>query len=165
MAENATPHQPGPTLMDRAFQLAYVCAYQMMRRYWAVRHPTTHGALVVLQNGGEVLLVKNSYVPYYSLPGGYVRRNETAREAALRELVEEVGVSAKGDELELVLDETHDWEGKRDHVEIFVLKLSMRPSIAVDHREVVEASWWTPERALGLNLFPPLRRVLQMKQA
>jgi ADP-ribose pyrophosphatase YjhB (NUDIX family) len=163
MAENATPNRPGPTLVDRGFQLAYLCAYQLMRRYWALRHPTTHGALVVLQNGGEVLLVRNSYVPYYSLPGGYVRSSETAREAALRELVEEVGVSANGDELELVLDVTHEWEGKHEHVEIFVLQLSTRPSIAVDHREVVEASWWTPERALSLNLFPPLRRVLEMK--
>jgi ADP-ribose pyrophosphatase YjhB (NUDIX family) len=165
MAANTTPNQAGPTLVDRAFQLAYVCAYQLMRRYWAVRHPTTHGALVVLQNGGEVLLVRNSYVPYYSLPGGYVRRNETAREAALRELSEEVGISAQADELELVLDETHDWEGKRDHVEIFVLELAGRPTIAVDHREVIEASWWAPHRALSLNLFPPLRRVLQMKAA
>jgi hypothetical protein len=45
-------------------------------------------------------------------------------------------------------------------VRIFTLELPARPHIAVDHREVVEASWWTPERALSLNLFPPLRRVL-----
>jgi ADP-ribose pyrophosphatase YjhB (NUDIX family) len=165
MAENTTRHQSGPTLVDRGFQLAYVCAYQLMRRYWALRHPTTHGALVALQNGGEFLLVRNSYVPYYSLPGGYVRKSETAREAALRELSEEVGVSAQSHELELVLDETHEWEGKHDHVEIFVLQVPTRPNIAVDHREVVEASWWKPERALSLNLFPPLRRVLQMKAA
>jgi ADP-ribose pyrophosphatase YjhB (NUDIX family) len=153
------------TAVDRAFQLAYVCAYQLMRAYWALRHPQTHGALVVLRNAGEVLLVRNSYVAYYSLPGGYVRRHETAREAALRELGEEVGVTATADALVPILDETHDWEGKRDHVEIFTLEVPTRPRVAVDHREVIEASWWSPQRALSLNLFPPLRRVLEELKA
>jgi 8-oxo-dGTP diphosphatase len=150
-----------PTLVDRGFQLAYVCAYRAMRTYWKIRRPTTHGTLVTLWNRGEVLLVRNSYVPYYSLPGGYVNRSETARDAAVRELTEEVGITAKAADLELVLDRTHDWEGKHDHVQIFSLELPSRPTVAVDHREVVEAAWWSPERALALDLFPPLREVLE----
>jgi ADP-ribose pyrophosphatase YjhB (NUDIX family) len=132
-----------------------------MRMYWAVRHPTTHGSLVALWNRGEVLLVRNSYLTYYCLPGGYVRRGETARQAALRELSEEVGVSVGGDCLELLLDETNDWAGKRDHVEIFAIELPVRPEVRVDHREVVDAAWWTPDRALSLELFPPVRRVIE----
>ncbi len=111
-----------PTLLDRGFQLAYVCAYRAMRTYWKVRRPTTHGTLIALWNRDEVLLVRNSYVPYYCLPGGYLQRGETARAAAVRELHEEVGITAEPDKLELVLDRTHDWEGKRDHVQIFALE-------------------------------------------
>ncbi len=155
----------GPTLVDRAFQLAYVCAYQLMRVYWTVRKPTTNGALVAIWNRGEVLLVRNSYVKYYALPGGYLRRGETSREAALRELREEVGVSANSDDLKLLVDETHGWEGKQDHVSIFELDVEQRPEIRVDHREVVEAGWYTPERALKLNLFPPLRRAIERRAA
>jgi 8-oxo-dGTP diphosphatase len=151
------------TFVDRGFQLAYVCAYRAMRTYWKFRRPTTHGALVTLWNGGEVLLVRNSYVSYYSLPGGYLRSGETARDAAVRELTEEVGIAARPDQLELILDRTHDWEGKHDHVQIFALELSSRPAVAVDHREVLEASWWSPERALKLELFPPLRDVLEIR--
>jgi ADP-ribose pyrophosphatase YjhB (NUDIX family) len=151
----------GPTFVDRGFQLAYVCAYRLMRTYWRLRHPTTHGSLVAIWNRGEVLLVRNSYVPYYGLPGGYVRRGESARDAAMRELFEEVGVSAKPEDLRLLLEETHEWEGKHDHVQIFALELPSRPTIAVDNREVVEASWWSPGRALSLDLFPPLRHVLE----
>ncbi|HEX3772339.1 MAG TPA: NUDIX hydrolase [Polyangiaceae bacterium] len=152
-----------PTLVDRGFQLAYVCAYRAMRTYWKVRHPTTHGTLVTLWNAGEVLLVKNSYVPYYSLPGGYIRKDETARRAVVRELTEEVGVIADPDQLELVLERTHEWEGKHDHVQIFSLELGSRPNIAVDNREVVEAAWYTPARALELRLFPPLREVIERR--
>lgn len=154
-----------PTLLDRGFQLAYRGAYRLMRTYWKLRHPTTHGTLVALWNGGDVLLVRNSYVPYYSLPGGYVRRGETPRQAALRELEEEVGISAKPDDLELALEETHEWEGKRDHVVIFSMEVGVRPPVNVDHREVVEASWWSPERALSVTLFPPLRRVIERRTA
>jgi ADP-ribose pyrophosphatase YjhB (NUDIX family) len=151
----------GPTFVDRGFQVAYVCAYRLMRTYWHLRHPTTHGSLVAIWNRGEVLLVRNSYVPYYGLPGGYVRRGESARDAALRELFEEVGVSAQPENLRLLLEETHEWEGKHDHVQIFALDLPSRPPIAVDNREVVEASWWSPARALSLDLFPPLRHALE----
>jgi len=132
-----------------------------MRTYWRLRKPTTNGALVAIWSRGEVLLVRNSYVPYYSAPGGYIRPSESGREAALRELVEEVGVSVGPDQLELALDVTHEWEGKLDHVQIFNLQVSERPAVHIDHREVVEASWFDPRRALQLeHVFPPLRRVI-----
>jgi ADP-ribose pyrophosphatase YjhB (NUDIX family) len=117
--------------------------------------------LVAVWQGGEILLVKNSYVPYYTAPGGYVRSSETGRDAALRELREEVGVSVQPERLTPALDETHDWEGKRDHVEIFNVDLDERPSVAVDHREVVSASWVRPEAAIDLEIFPPLKKVIR----
>src|SRR5687768_16594710 len=113
-----------PTLVDLSFQSAYKVAYRLMRVYWALRRPSTHGALVTLWNGGELLLVQNSYVPYRSLPGGYVARNETGQQAAVRELREEIGITATTEQLSKVFDEVKDWEGKRDHVEIFALELA-----------------------------------------
>lgn len=161
--EEAYSTPSGPTIVDRSFQLAYKLAYRMMRVYWGVRRPSTHGALVTLWNQGQLLLVQNSYVPYRSLPGGYVGRFETGPEAAVRELREEIGISATPDQLEKVFDEVKDWEGKRDHVEIFALHLDRRPEIRIDHREVVAADWFSPERALELNLFPPIRTILDEK--
>jgi 8-oxo-dGTP pyrophosphatase MutT (NUDIX family) len=79
----------------------------------------------------------------------------------VRELREEVGVTAQPEQLARVLDKHHDWEGKRDHVEIFALELPSRVDVAVDHREVVEATWWAPDRALSLRLFPPVRQMLE----
>ena len=160
MTDQAKRGRSTPNLVDRAFQLAYVAAYRGMRLYWTLAHPTTNGALVILWNDGEILLVRNSYVPYYSLPGGYIRRGEPPEHAVIRELAEEVGVTANASDLKLEFDGKHEWEGKTDHVRIFSLDVPVRPEVQVDHREVIEASWWSPERALALTLFPPLRTVL-----
>jgi ADP-ribose pyrophosphatase YjhB (NUDIX family) len=155
----------GPTLVDLCFQQAYRVAYRLMRVYWHVRRPRTRGALVAVWNQGELLLVRNSYVPYYSLPGGYLRRNETGRQAAIRELAEEIGVKSSEGELELVLSEINEWEGKRDGVEIFALEVAERPSVNIDQREVIDAAWFAPERALQLELFPPIRRAIELRAA
>jgi ADP-ribose pyrophosphatase YjhB (NUDIX family) len=153
------------TLLDRAFQAAYWGAYRLMRWYWKLRRPATNGALVAIWSGGEVLLVKNSYVPYYSAPGGYVRPDESGRDAALRELAEEVGVFVRPEQLELAADVTHEWEGKLDHVQIFNLMVGERPVVRIDHREVIEASWVRPEQAAQLNVFPPLKKVIAQAPA
>ena len=147
--------------LDRSFQLAYKVAYRMMRFYWGLRRPATHGALVTLWNEGQLLLIQNSYVSYRSLPGGYVGRFETGAEAAVRELREEIGIVASTDQLKKVYDEVKDWEGKRDHVEVFRLELGSRPVIQIDHREVVSAGWYSPHAALELDLFPPIRLILE----
>ncbi len=148
-------------MIDLLFRTLYRFAYRVMRLYWAAFHPRTHGALVALWHAGEVLLVRNSYVRYYSLPGGYVRRRETGREAALRELAEEVGIRVDPSQLEPVLDEERPWEGKRDRVEIFRLGVPRRPQVEVDNREVIEARFFTPARALELPLFPPARKAIE----
>jgi 8-oxo-dGTP diphosphatase len=152
-------------MLDGFYRLGYKSAYKMMRMYWAVRRPDTHGALVAIWNDGKVLLVRNSYLTYYGLPGGYVRPDETARQAAARELLEEVGVGITEDKLEPALDITHEWEGKHDHVEIFRLDLPYEPKVKVDNREVIAAQMYTPDEALKLELFPPVKKHIEEMRA
>ena len=150
-------------MIDLVFRIAYRNAYRLMRLYWAVRHPTAHGALVAIWHEGQILLVQNSYVPYRSLPGGYVLSHETGRDAALRELREETGIRAMPADLQPVIDEHHEWEGKHEHIEIFDLDVTERPRIEVDNREVVQARFFPPQEALKLELFPPIRRVIERR--
>ncbi len=154
------PPKLGPTFADLAFQLGYMGAYRLMRAYWRLRRPTTHGALVALWCRGEVLLVRQSYLPYYSAPGGYLRRGEAAKEAARRELLEELSLDVDTEKLSLMLETTHEWEGKHDHVAIFSMDLPERPRIRLDYREVVEAFWFRPEQVRELNVFPPLKQAI-----
>ena len=49
---------------------------------------------VILHNG-NLLAMKNSRTPYYFLPGGRVRLHEEAHDAILREIHEELHITAK----------------------------------------------------------------------
>jgi 8-oxo-dGTP diphosphatase len=62
----------------------------------ALKRPELSASVAVFR-GGKVLLAQRMFAPYaghYSLPGGRVERGESLREAALRELKEEVQVEA-----------------------------------------------------------------------
>lgn len=148
-------------MINYLYRIAYVWAYRIMRIIWAVSRPHTNGALVAIWHQNTILLIRNSYLRYYNLPGGYIRRNESARKAALRELREEVGISTGMEMLKPALDMTHKWESRQDHVEIFAIELDHRPEMKVDNREVVSASFYTPLEALKLKLFPPLRKHIE----
>jgi len=148
-------------LIDRLWQLAYCCAYRLMKVYWALTKPKTHGALIALWHDQKILLIQNSYQHLYTLPGGYVRRGESALQAAKRELLEEVGLSVTAGQLMPVVDVVHSWEHKRDHVEIFQVDVADPPQSKVDHREVVGARLYSPQEALKLELFPPLKAYLE----
>ncbi len=56
------------------------------------------GAGIVVVRGDEVLIIQRGKPPYqgeWSIPGGKIEYGETAQEAALRELHEETGVTAR----------------------------------------------------------------------
>ncbi|WP_300541522.1 NUDIX hydrolase [Maricaulis sp.] len=56
------------------------------------------GAGIVVFRGDDVLLIRRGKPPYegeWSLPGGKIEYGETAAEAALRELMEETGTTAR----------------------------------------------------------------------
>ncbi|MBU6427292.1 NUDIX hydrolase [Patescibacteria group bacterium] len=50
------------------------------------------GALF-LDEGGNILIVKPSYKDHWSIPGGTVDDNESPRQACVREIKEEIGLS------------------------------------------------------------------------
>lgn len=52
-------------------------------------------AAAVIMNENRVLAMSDERSPYFYLPGGKIALDETAEEAALRELREELGIEAK----------------------------------------------------------------------
>ena len=75
----------------RAFRDATFRFFMTVRAIWS---PTAMGvAGAVYDDQGRILLVKHRYNPGWRLPGGGVDRGEPPRDAVLRELAEEVGLS------------------------------------------------------------------------
>lgn len=59
--------------------------------------------LLLFNVEGQVLLVEPTYKPHWDLPGGVVEANESPRDAAQREIAEELGLDCAAGRL-LVLD-------------------------------------------------------------
>lgn len=146
--------------VDFGFRTAYKTAHRMLRAYWGIRKPHTHGSLIAVWHDGRLLLVKNSYRREYTLPGGYVRANESPEEAAARELREEVGADVSPSDLELVYSDTKPYENRRDHVTICEVTLDTPIEFEVDNREVIWAGFRRPDEVLALPIVPHLREYL-----
>ena len=95
------------------------------RVWWFLRRPVVVGAsAIVVDQQDRVLLVRQSYgTRRWTLPGGSVKRNETLREAAIREVREEAGVIAlDADEVELLGVYSNFRQHKSDHLAVFVIR-------------------------------------------
>src|SRR6185437_12312002 len=131
-------------VIDRAWQLAYAIAYRLLRAWWFVRRPAHRGALVALWHGGEILLLRSSYRNGWSLPGGGIAHGESARDAAIRELREEVGLAVDPAALREAQAVELAWEHRSDHTTIFEIEMTEPPALRLDHREIVAAGFHRP---------------------
>ena len=92
--------------------------YPGFRLYCFVIRPKTLGVRVMLIRNDEVLLVRQTYMPGWFLPGGGVKRGETLEQAARREVCEESGVEMGN--LGLLGAYTHFGAHKSDHSALFL---------------------------------------------
>ena len=87
------------------------------RIYCFLFRPKFLGVRVMLIQNGQVLLVRQTYLPGWFMPGGGVKRGETLDNAARREAREEVGAEMK--DLKLVGAYTNFQGFKSDHNILF----------------------------------------------
>lgn len=84
--------------------------------------PLTMGVRgVLLDDESRVFLVRHSYMPGWSLPGGAVEVGETAQDALVREVREECNIAVRGaPKLHGVY--LNAWPSRRDHVLVYVVR-------------------------------------------
>lgn len=98
-------------------------------------------AAVLLLRDRRVLMVRPTYKQFWDLPGGYVEAGESPREAAVREVREELGINVKISGLLVV-----DWapaEGEGDKILFIFLGPRLNDSVrlTVDADEISEARY------------------------
>lgn len=152
-----------PRLGDLAARCAYRCAYRVARAYWFIRRPRTTSALVAVWHHDRVLLVRSSYRPHSSLPGGFLHRGEPVPEGAARELHEELGMSVPPHAMTEAWTGSRWFEHREDTITILEAHIDPRdnqPPVHIDRREIVWAGWTTIDEARAHALLPHVRDYL-----
>ena len=109
--------------------------------------------------GQALLLVRSSYRIEWNFPGGTIRQGETPEVAARRELAEEIGL-AGAFPLVAVGDARGLWEGRKDKVHFFELRLDRLPELQLDNREIIGARLISPSELRGMALTGPVAAYL-----
>jgi len=143
-------------LFDRVIRSLYKAAYQSHLFVNFFLRPKAQGAYVAVWHDNQVLLIRNSYKSAYTLPCGGIERGETPREAACRELKEEVGLNLPINAFQRVYETINLTEFKQDHIILYEVRLSTPPRPKPDGREVIWAGLRQPDEALNMPLFPPV---------
>jgi 8-oxo-dGTP pyrophosphatase MutT (NUDIX family) len=139
--------------------------------YRLIRRPHTHGALVAIWQNNKLLLGQTSYRRGYGLPGGGLQPGESARDAAVRELNEELGLAIEGSCLQEPWTITEQQRGGLNTVTIFALPWaqvtcasetrSTHPAFTIDQWEIISTAWMSRDEALQQHLPGHLRQYLE----
>lgn len=104
------------------FTLMYQLGTRIIRKCQSLLGISTLGArAIVLNPQNQILLVKHTYQPHWYIPGGGIKKGESAKAAVLRELKEEVGLTVIG-EPQLFGVYYHTYMGVSDYPIIYVIK-------------------------------------------
>jgi 8-oxo-dGTP pyrophosphatase MutT (NUDIX family) len=114
--------------------------HRLLTLVWFVRRPRTFGAhALALTPEGKAILVRLRYAPGWRLPGGGRAAHEDPRDAVLRELREEIGMTSHGNvRLAAELEEQPDY--KRDLAALLVVRdVRYAPRWSWEVEEIMEA--------------------------
>ncbi len=97
-------------------------AKQLRRGIWYFTRPETFGAhAIAVTSHGKIVLVRLRYARGWTVPGGGRKAGEDPAQAALRELREEIGMTAHG-EVRLAAEVLETPDHKRDLSAIFIVR-------------------------------------------
>jgi 8-oxo-dGTP pyrophosphatase MutT (NUDIX family) len=112
--------------------------------YCFIFRPKSLGVKIVVENNDKLLMVRIGYAhKRFTFPGGGVKKNESFKDAAKRELEEEVGIKIKS--LIEMGEYTSDSNYKKNIVKCFYLYTNSS-FVKIDNFEIIESGWYDSEK-------------------
>lgn len=126
-------------MWERIRALLYRIAFPFVKISLKATKTRRDGALVVVSRDDTILLVRNTYgLRQWTFPGGGLKSHESPKEAARREVHEEVGLVLEN----LVFLDI--FRGELGEVSFFTTA-SFQGELALDRSEILEAQWFRVE--------------------
>lgn len=123
--------------------------YLPLKKYLATQDKRASSASVIIEDGeGRLLVVKASYKNYWSLPGGLVDADELPRQAATREVREEIGIDIKPDDIEFVAVIARHSTVAYTYSFVFRYTgvLDSPEVVKIDNQEIIAVDWVTRQQ-------------------
>ena len=117
----------------------------------------------VFLNNDKIFLQKSEEDAYYSLVGGRVKYNETTKEALIREVKEELGLTLNETQLELinVVENFFTYQETNIHELLFIYKifdetLNSKDEVKVLDKTTVTDKWYNLKDLVNMDLRPSI---------
>ena len=113
----------------------------------------------VLDSNSNILLFRENDDDYWILPGGGVKASESALDAVIRELEEEIGIRFTVNELSLMNVTENFFTKKQNEIHefnlIFTCKLNDKLKISLEKGVSRKYEWVNSKKAKTIKLMPP----------
>jgi 8-oxo-dGTP diphosphatase len=119
---------------------------------WERRLPMP-ASLVVVRFEDAVLMLFNDWRQQWELPGGMREPGETARQAAVRELAEETGISSVDLDFIAVAEVDLRRPNRQEYTAIYRTDLQDVPQLVVNE-EASAFLWWDPQSSVTEQMNP-----------
>lgn len=124
-----------------------------------LKHERSYGAVVIDPDDGMVLL-EVMVQGHVSIPKGHVEAGETGEQTALREILEETGLTVK---LDTDFEESSEYSPSKNVMKLvtFFLAFPTTRVLLPQKEEVKKLMWVTPEEAENLLTFQSDKNIVK----